>query len=138
MQATLTPLQRSLLGEFRLHTVSNDCWRIDNLAPPHESLWLRGVDARAAPMPPRFDRLTVVWQPDGRIALTLANGAEALTVGASCALLHEPRERLYDSLPLPAYTSRTARFWRRVFRLVRIPGGRLLLSWLARRSRSGV
>ncbi len=138
MQATLTPLQRSLLGEFRLTPLSKDCWRIDNLAPPHESLWLRGVDAGAAPVPPRFDRLTVVWRADGRIGVTLAAGNEALTVGASAALLHEPRERLYDSLPLPSYTIETARFWRRVFRLVRVPGGRLLLTWLARRSRSGV
>jgi hypothetical protein len=138
MQATLTPLQRGLQGEFRLKIVSKDCWRIDNLALPHESLWLRGVEAQAAPVPPRFDRLNVVWREDGRIDLTLEAGAEALGVRASSALLHEPRERLYDSLPLPAYTSQTARFWRRVFRLVRIPGGRLLLAWLARRSRSGV
>src|SRR5271166_5195966 len=138
MQATRTPMQRSLLGEFRLDAVSEHGWRIDNLAPPHESLWLRGVDARATPLPPRFDRLNVVWRADGRTEVTLAAGNEALTVGASAALLHEPRERLYDSLPLPCYSIETARFWRRVFRLVRIPGGRLLLTWLARRSRRGV
>ncbi len=136
MQATLTPLQRGLQGEFRLKIVSKDCWRIDNLALPHESLWLRGVEAQAAPVPPRFDRLDVVWRRDGRIDATLAAGGDALTVGASAALLHEPRERLYDSLPLPVYTRQIARFWRRVFRLVRIPGGRVLLTWLARRSRS--
>src|ERR1700690_505895 len=107
MQATLTPLQHSLLGEFRLNTVSKDCWRIDNLAPPHESLWLRGVDAGAAPVPPRFDRLNVIWRADGRIDVTLAAGSKALTVGASVALLHEPRERLYDSLPPPPYTIET-------------------------------
>ena len=138
MHAALTPLQRSLIGEFRVKAVNKDCWRIDNLAPPHESLWLRGVDAGAVPVPALFDRLNVVWRTDGRIDVTLAAGSEALTVGASAALLHEPRERLYDSLPLAPYTIETARFWRRVFRLVRIPGGRLLLSWLARRSRSGV
>jgi hypothetical protein len=134
---TSTLLDRSLPGEFQLKILSGGCWRIDNLAPPQESLWLRGVDAGAA-APPRFDRLTVVWQSDGRIGITLAAGGEAVTVGAQTALLHEPCERLYDSLPLLSYTPRNARFWRRVFRLVRIPGGRLLLSWLARRSRSGV
>jgi hypothetical protein len=30
------------------------------------------------------------------------------------------------------------RFWRRVFRVVRIPGGRLLLGWLSRRTRGPV
>lgn len=138
MQATSTPFERSLTGELRLTPLSKDRWRIDNLAPPHESLWLRGVEVRAAPLPPRFDRLTVVWRADGHVGVTLAAGGEALIVDASTALLHEPRERLYDSLPLPPYTIETARFWRRVFRLVRIPGGRLLLAWLARRSRSRV
>ena len=128
-------MERVLCGDFRVAPVGADCWRIDNLAAPHESLWLRGVEARAAAVPPRIDHLTVVWEADGRIALTLSAGEQSVAVDASSALLHEPREDLYESLPLPAYSPERALFWRRVFRLVRIPGGRLLLGWLARRSR---
>ena len=142
MQATLTPVQRTLSGQFRLSTVSADCWRIDNLAPPHESLWLRRIGAQttaqASAVPQRLDCLTVVWRADGGADVTLVSRGESVTVGASTAMLHEPRERLYDSLPLPQYTRETARFWRRVFRIVRIPGGRLLLGLLARRSRRAV
>ncbi len=137
MRANHVPVQRSLRGKFRLNPLSKDRWRVDNLAPPGESLWLRGIDALAAPAARHFDRLTVVWQADGRVGLTLGSGAETVTAGASSALLHEPREQLYDSLPLPQYTAQIARFWRRVFRLVRIPGGRLLVGLLARRSRRG-
>jgi hypothetical protein len=38
-------------------------------------------------------------------------------------------------LPLVSFDDKARRFWRRVFRLVRIPGGRHLLGVLARRNR---
>jgi hypothetical protein len=135
MPANLKPVERVLRGEFRVDSVGGDGWRIENLRAPHELLWLRGVGAQAAALPPRADHLTVVWRADGRVALGLRAGETAVATDASSALLHEPRAELYESLPLPAYTPERARFWRRVFRLVRIPGGRLLLGWLARRSR---
>lgn len=128
-------MQRTLHGEFRLNPLGETAWRIDNLAPPRESLWLRGVEARGVSVPARPDCLSIDWQADGRARVTLGTGSEAVTVHASNALLHAPRERLYDSLPLPRYTTQMARFWQRVFRLVRIPGGRLLVGLLARRSR---
>jgi len=128
-------MQHMLRGDFQLKSSGGGGLRIENLAPPHESLWLRGIDAQVASLPPRFDRLTVVWQADGRIALTLTADQASVTVGAASALLHEPREGLYEALPLPRYTPERARFWRRVFLLVRIPGGRWLLGWLARRPR---
>jgi hypothetical protein len=37
---------------------------------------------------------------------------------------------LYESLPLVSIDADARRFWRRVFRLVRIPGGRFLLKIL--------
>ncbi len=38
---------------------------------------------------------------------------------------------LYDSLPLVKFDADARRFWRRVFGLVRIPGGRYLLKFLS-------
>jgi hypothetical protein len=128
-------MQRTLLGEFRLDASTEGVWRIERLSPSGESLWLRGVETQGLSIPTRLDGLTIDWQTDGRVLFTLGAGTESVTLRAASALLHEPRERLYDSLPLPRYTAQTARFWRRVFGLVRIPGGRLLLGLLARRSR---
>jgi len=51
------------------------------------------------------------------------------------AIIHEPLTRLYEGLPLASFDPAARRFWRRVFRLVRIPGGRHLLRFIARRSR---
>jgi hypothetical protein len=51
------------------------------------------------------------------------------------AIVHEPLPKLYAELPLAGFDERARRFWRRVFRLVRIPGGRHLLGVLARRPR---
>jgi|ERR1022692_1698300 hypothetical protein len=127
-------MQRTVCGELRIEPLSKRTWRIDNLAAPHESMLLRGVDEQGAAAPLRLERLTLAWQPDGGVVLTLHSGAGSTSVRASTAFLHEPRERLYDSLPLERFTAEMARFWRRVFRLVRIPGGRLLLGMLARRS----
>ena len=54
---------------------------------------------------------------------------------ATSAIVHEPLGHLYESLPLVKFDAKARRFWRRVFRLVRIPGGRYLLKFLARTSK---
>jgi hypothetical protein len=75
--------------------------------------------------------LGVEWRVDGvRLALSGANGVRYLTAGS--AIIHEPRVHLYEALPLAAFDSDAKRFWKRVFRLMRIPGGRFLLRFLAR------
>jgi hypothetical protein len=53
-------------------------------------------------------------------------------VEAAAAIVHEPLGRLYESLPLANIDANARRFWRRVFRLVRLPGGRYLLKLLTR------
>jgi len=58
-----------------------------------------------------------------------------LSVPVAAAFVHEPRPDLYRALPLERYEASQARFWRRIFRLVRLPGGRLLIALLANRSR---
>ena len=57
------------------------------------------------------------------------------SVEAASAIVHEPLEHLYERLPLVSIDADARRFWRRVFRLVRIPGGRYLLKVL--RARGG-
>jgi hypothetical protein len=42
---------------------------------------------------------------------------------------------LYDSLPLADFDRSAQRFWNRVFRVMRLPGGRFLLRFLARGGR---
>jgi hypothetical protein len=56
-------------------------------------------------------------------------------VEAAAAIVHEPARNLYAALPLAEFDGRARRFWRRVFLLVRIPGGRSLLGILAHASR---
>jgi hypothetical protein len=48
------------------------------------------------------------------------------------ALMHEPLPALYGSLPLATIDAGTRRFWRWVFRVVRLPGGGRLLGVLTR------
>jgi hypothetical protein len=43
---------------------------------------------------------------------------------------------LYEALPLAGFDATARRFWRRVFLLVRLPGGRYLLRLIAQRKRS--
>jgi len=61
--------------------------------------------------------------------------------GSSCSSGGRRRHRartgteLYAALPLAQFDRRARRFWRRVFLLVRIPGGRSLLGMLTYVSR---
>ncbi len=64
--------------------------------------------------------------------LTMTSAEQPRTVRAQSVIVHEPLARLYEALPLVTLDAKARRFWRRVFRLVRIPGGRYLLGALAR------
>ena len=67
--------------------------------------------------------------------LTLTSASRRRTLHAQSVIVHEPLMRLYETLPLVSLDEKAKRFWRRVFFLVRVPGGRYLLRILARRSR---
>jgi hypothetical protein len=69
------------------------------------------------------------------VLLTFMRGNRVATVEAAGAIVHEPLGHLYESLPLVSIDADARRFWRRVFRLVRIPGGRYLLKVLTRPGR---
>jgi len=67
--------------------------------------------------------------------LTFMSEDKVASVEAANAIVHEPLDQLYERLPLISIDANARRFWRRVFRLVRIPGGRYLLKLLARSRR---
>ena len=77
--------------------------------------------------------IDIEWQAED-VVLTMTSGGRTRSINARSALVHEPLAHLYDALPLAAVDEKMRGFWRRVFRLIRIPGGRYLLGVLARRS----
>jgi hypothetical protein len=75
--------------------------------------------------------LGIEWQA-GKALLTFMSGGRVASVAAASAIVHEPLGELYDGLPLASIDADARRFWRRVFALVRFPGGRYLLTFLSR------
>jgi hypothetical protein len=86
--------------------------------------------ARAFGTAPIVD-LGIEWHEKTAL-LTFMSSGRVATVEAATAIVHEPLRQLYDGLPLVSIDADARRFWRRVFRLVRIPGGRYLLRILRR------
>jgi len=129
-------LQRSLSGEFHVEALGPETWSATNRRPPGQILLLRRIQT---PAPLRAAMLatavTVTWNAGQAVAVTFALDDGTVTVAAGAVFLHEPAGPLYAGLPLPAFTSGMRRFWQRVFLLVRLPGGRRLVAWLARRRR---
>jgi hypothetical protein len=95
---------------------------------------LTGTDASAAAMlaGSSFNQVTVDWR-DGGVRIILASPKGSRVLSARNAVIHEPLTRLYESLPLATFDEAARRFWGRIFRLMRIPGGRYLLKLIARR-----
>jgi hypothetical protein len=65
----------------------------------------------------------------------LTSGEQRSVIRTQTVIVHEPLANLYAALPLATLDANARRFWRRVFTLVRIPGGRHLLGILGRRRR---
>jgi hypothetical protein len=131
-------MRRNLPGAFLTHGLGAGTWRLSRSHPAPIEVFLRMADADAA----EAFRLSTVSDIDiewraGTVALTLTSAARRRTIKVLSAIVHEPQMHLYAALPLASFDDKARRFWRRVFRLVRIPGGRYLLGVLARRSRGG-
>jgi hypothetical protein len=125
--------ERSFRGEFSARDMGS---RVLIVAEPGGAeIHLIGVEPEAARLiaGARATRVALRWMGDGVLA-TLITAAGAKEVKARAATVHEPLPRLYESLPLARLDGRAKRFWRRVFLLVRIPGGRRLLGLVARRA----
>jgi hypothetical protein len=133
-------MRRNFAGSFSAHALSTGSW---HLAPASRSdhpleIFVRLDDAEAKRTfgaGPVLTELSIEWQASGAALLSMLNSGEVKSVEVQSAIVHEPLSSLYKSLPLGEFDDRARRFWRRVFFLVRIPGGRRLLGLLARRSR---
>jgi hypothetical protein len=128
-------MRRNLPGPFVARNIGVGSWRLTRGYPEPVDVILRGAQPEAEEALSRLEAeyLDIEWDAK-TVALTMTSAGRRRTINARSALVHEPLTHLYDALPLAAVDEKTRRFWRRVFRLIRLPGGRYLLGVLARRS----
>ena len=131
-------IERTLTGAFRATHLGADAWQLTTGTAGSAEIYLSGVDSDAFAV---LDGATpsavrVAWSPAGATVTLIAPGAST-QFRSRTATIHEPRPKLYQGLPLVVLDDKARRFWRRVFRIARIPGGRRLLRWIAQRSGGG-
>jgi hypothetical protein len=125
-------MQRVIGGPFERGEAAPGAWRWR--AAGGAELIVRGAAATEIEIAASRPRAASVdWLEDG-VLVTLVTDAGPVPLRARAAITHEPLTRLYATLPLEQLDKRAKRFWRRVFWLVRLPGGRRLLRLLARRA----
>jgi hypothetical protein len=130
-----TKMRRNFDGTCTARRVREGDWRVDCGAPNEGQIIIRGADSRArAAFGGTLSGVGIEWQTP-RVLLTMMSAGRVASVEAAAAIVHEPAANLYAALPLADFDTRAQRFWRWVFLLVRIPGGRSLLGILARLSR---
>jgi hypothetical protein len=129
-------VRRKLAGRFQIHSVGEAGLRLVALDSPPILIVVQTAEPHAPGTPASSScaGVAVEWREDGAI-LTLQVAGGPRVVFARSVIIHEPQERLFDALKLPQFDAKSRRFWRRVFALVRIPGGRYLLGALARRAK---
>jgi len=126
-------MQRIMRGPLEQRELAPGAWAW--AAPGGDELLIRGADPGAAELLRSAvpSAVSVDWLKDGAL-VTLITDSGPWPLRARVAVTHEPLARLYETLPLARLEPKARRFWRRVFLLVRIPGGRRLLKLLARRA----
>ena len=131
-------MRRKLPGTFLTRDLGEGAWRLSRGEAAPIDVFLRGTESGAAEaLRSTFVRdIDIEWRTE-TVVLTMTSAEQRRSVEAQSAIVHEPLARLYEALPLVSLDAKARRFWRRVFRLVRIPGGRYLLGALARRTRHG-
>jgi HSP20 family molecular chaperone IbpA len=130
-------MRRNLSGTFLAQQLGKGAWRLVRDEPPAAEIFLRGAEpaAAAAMAGSAVSDIAIEWRGE-TVELSLRSDQGAQTLQMQSAIIHEPRLQLYAHLPLAEFDAKARRFWRRVFALVRIPGGRHLLKVLARRVRA--
>ncbi len=126
--------RRDFPQPFEVRRWGEDAWCLQS-APPAVQIWVRGAAPAAVALlgGGRCEALSVEWRA-GRVRVYVTTTTTLRRVfEARFAVVHESAPRLYEALPLAGFDQAAQRFWWRVFRLVRLPGGRLLLRLLARR-----
>lgn len=124
-------MRRTLSGPLRAQDLGGGVWRLSGV--PAAQLYLRlppGANHEA--LLGDIQRVDVEWHED-TVTVRVSGGDGVRPVETATAILHEARDRLYEVLPLADFDARARRFWRRVFLLIRIPGGGHLLRLIARR-----
>ncbi len=130
-------MRRNFSGTFVARDLGRGTWRLSGREPAPIDILLKGVQSGTADAyrPGAFSEIELEWQ-DGAVLMSLTSAQRRTSIKMQSAIVHEPLAHLYDALPLVGFDSKARRFWRWVFPLVRIPGGRYLLNVLARRTRS--
>ena len=123
--------RRQFTGSYRGEGLGKGAWRLVSCALPPVEIFLRGAQFDSAQS---ISDVQIEWLPHGAV-LTGSIAGRRVQIDARSAIVHEPLELLYESLPLAQFDRQAQTFWRRVFWLVRIPGGKRLLGALARFSR---
>jgi hypothetical protein len=129
-------MRRNFPGTFAPQDLKEGAWRLSRGEPAPIDVFVLGTDSGATETLRRsgIRDVEVEWRGEG-VLLVLTSAGRRISIGAQSAIVHEPLGSLYEALPLVSLDDKARRFWRRVFRLVRIPGGRYLLGLLARRTR---
>jgi hypothetical protein len=133
-----TRIERTWTGAFRAAHLGKDSWQLRVGAAGSPEIYLSGVDRNAFAALDRAtpSAVTVAWSDAGATITLLSSGAST-QFRSRTATVHEPRPQLYQGLPLVVLDAAARRFWRRVFMIARLPGGRRLLRWIAQRTRTG-
>ena len=126
-------MRRNLPGAFLARYLGDGAWRLSREGPALTEVFVRGAESRAAEIfgSAELRDIDVEWRAEA-VLLTVRSAQRIEIVSAQSAIVHEPLPHLYEALPLVRLDAKARRFWRWVFRLVRVPGGRSLLGLLAR------
>jgi hypothetical protein len=129
-------MRRELPGSYRPRDLDAGSWLLSRDEPAHAQVFLRGADPDAQEIfrSSAVSDIEIEWRAR-TVELTVTSAARRRTLHAQSVIVHEPLSRLYETLPLVILDEKARRFWRRVFLLIRVPGGRHLLRILARRRR---
>jgi len=127
-------MRRNFSGALSSRLAADGTWRIGSGNPAMQII-IAGADPNTVQAcGTTLHDLCIEWR--GQRVLLTTSAPQAARIEAKSALVHEPAPDLYAALPLAQFDARARRFWRRVFLLVRIPGGRRLLGRLAHASRN--
>jgi hypothetical protein len=126
--------QRTLSGPIQVQHLGGGLWQLTAGAAGAVRVYLRiPSGSRCAALEQRpIQQLVLQWR-DGGVTVSVTADSSVRVLEATTAVIHEAQHRLYEALPLAGVDARARRFWRRVFWLIRIPGGRYLLRLIARR-----
>jgi hypothetical protein len=128
--------RHAVAGNFLGRPLGSGAWHLTTGVPGAPEIYVVGAEPNSALMlrGARFTAVSCEWHSGGAV-LALTSSAGVKYLKARNATIHEPLIGLYEGLPLMGFDDAARRFWRRLFRLVRIPGGRYLLGFIARRAR---